>query len=158
MRGRSAYATLVLLLGLGAGPARADQEEMDAHTRHPVHTVLLGNLGILPDTTTMDKGDSLVFENHAIQPIKVTFTDPKDQRDKIRCGLIKGRATEESRAPWQLFSWDDGRLVATVPPGRFASVCSLQPGTYSIVASRLGAGVGAPGASGDMPKAQIIVK
>ena len=62
-------------------------------------------------------------------------------------------------APWQLFAWETGKLTATIPPGRFASVCSLMAGTYVYTTSTVGVGAKQPGAGGVLPeKAQIVVK
>ena len=63
------------------------------------------------------------------------------------------------QAPWQLFTWTDGKLRATIPPGRFASVCSLQEGSYAYVASRENVAVRAEGRGGGLPeKGQITVR
>lgn len=58
-----------------------------------------------------------------------------------------------------VFSWDyKKRLVATVAPGRFASVCSLAPGQYSYVVEPAGAGVGAGAGRRLAAKGTITVK
>jgi hypothetical protein len=107
----------------------------------------------------MAPSDALVFENHSVHPITVTFTEPADLPQKIRCGLIRKSANEKAQAPWQLFMWKDGKLAATIPPGRFASVCSLQQGSYAFVASREGLAVRPEGSGGGLPeKGQITVR
>jgi hypothetical protein len=155
---RYGYLTIALLLGLGVGRARAVQEDAVGHTKHPMHTVVLDNEDVRPSTTTMDKGDVIVFENHSTHPIKITFTEPADQREKIRCGLVKEKAGEKARAPWQLFAWENGKLAGTIPPGRFASVCSLQEGNYTFLTVREGVRVQAAGGGTLQDKGEIVVK
>ena len=162
MDARRSCLVLSILLALGASPARADhhdQEEVTAHSKHAMRTVVLDNVDIRPSTLNMERGDSLVFENHSTSPITVTFTEPADIVEKIRCGLVRAKASEEAKAPWQLFVWQDGKLTATIPPGRFASVCSLLAGTYVYTTSTVGVGAKQPSAGGLLPeKAQIVVK
>jgi hypothetical protein len=61
----------------------------------------------------------------------VRFTEPEDIASRIHCGLVRPDAKAKSEAPWQLFAWTNGQLAATIPPGRFASVCSFAPGSYA---------------------------
>jgi hypothetical protein len=158
MSRRYGYVTIALLLALGAGRTHAAQEDAAGHSKHPMHTVVLDNEDVRPSTTTMDKGDVIVFENQSTHPIKITFTEPADQQEKIRCGLVREKPTEKARAPWQLFFWENGKLAGTIPPGRFASVCSLDEGHYTFLTVRQGVRVQA-GGGGTLPeKAEIIVK
>ena len=75
----------------------------------------------------------------------------------------RGRRTELPPGPheapaWQLFAWSDGQLRAVVPPGRFASICSLDPGNYSFITRRVGAQAAGRG-GGTLPeKGEIVVK
>jgi hypothetical protein len=160
MDARRSCLVLSVLLALGVSPARADHhegEEVTAHSKHVMRAVVLDNVDIRPSTLTMERGESLVFENHSINPITVTFTEPADVVEKIRCGLVRAKPSDESKAPWQLFAWQDGKLTATIPPGRFASVCSFMAGTYVYTATPVSPGVKVPG--GALPeKAQIVVK
>jgi hypothetical protein len=153
---------LSIVLALAVSRARADhhdQEDVTAHSKHPMRTVVLDNVDIRPSTLNMERGDALVFENHSTSPITVTFTEPSDIVEKIRCGLVRAKPSDESMAPWQLFAWENGKLTATIPPGRFASVCSLMAGTYVYTTSTVGVGAKQPGAAGRLPeKAQIVVK
>jgi hypothetical protein len=144
-------------LALLAGTVRGEQEGLDAHARQPVRTVVLDTEDVRPASVTMATGDALVFENHSLQPIAVTFTDPPDVRGKVRCGLVRPTPAAEGRAPWQLFAWEDERLRAVIPPGRFASVCSLAPGTYAFTAVRQGVQARG-GATALPPKGQIVVR
>ena len=120
--------------------------------------MILDNQDIRPSTTTMGAGDMLVFENYSVHPMRITFTEPADLKERIRCGLVKEKEAEKAQAPWQLFAWSDGKLVGTIPPGRFASVCSLREGTYTFVTARLG-GEARPAGGGGLPaKGEVIVK
>ena len=153
-----AFALLVLGLGLAPGVARAAEEPIGAHTQHPLKSIIIDNDRIQPSALDMSAEDSVVFENHSTRPIAVNFIEPADLRDRIRCGLIRPGAKAKSRVPWQLFWWSDGKLAATIPPGRFASMCSLQPGRYAFTIAPLGPGVN-PASGGKLPdKGQITVK
>ena len=139
--------------------AYAGQETPALHTGRPSKTILLDNQTIRPADLTMGSGDLLVFENHSLHPIQVTFQEPKDLRDRIRCQLLQGKADDKERAPWMLFGWNDGQLTGIIPPGRFASICSLTPGRYSFTAARKAAIIRDPGQGGDLPeKGQITVQ
>jgi hypothetical protein len=150
---------LFLLLVGSLALASAADETPDTHAAHPSRTIVLDNRSIRPEALTMQRGELLVFENHSLHPITVTFEDPKDLREKIRCGLLGPRGGDEERAPWMLFTWDEGRLRAVIPPGRFASLCSLAPGTYSFTAARQAALRLSPAEGGTLPeKGQITVQ
>jgi len=127
-----------LVLSLAVGFAYAEQEEPESHAAHTTHTVLLTRQDVRPSTVDMSQGDVLEFENQSFYPITVTFTEPTDLRERIRCGLIGDKPASEPKAPWLLFAWSDGKLAATMPPGRFASICSFTPGTYRFTATRAG--------------------
>ena len=150
-------AAAVLALVLWPRCVPAVEEPLGAHTQHAPKTIVIDNDHLEPSSVDMSAQDAVLFENHSTRPIAVTFTEPADLRDRIRCGLILGSAKERTRAPWQLFAWQDGKLAATIPPGRFASLCSLQAGNYSFLIARLGPGVNPAG--GKLPdKGQITVK
>jgi hypothetical protein len=158
MRSRCCNVVVALVLAAAAGPARAEHEDLMGHARHPAHTVVLDNLDIRPADTTMDPGDVLVFENQSLQPIKVSFVEPADLKDRIRCELVRPTPDAKVRAPWQLFAWEDGKLTATIPPGRFASVCSLKEGNYTFLADPVNARARQPSGGGLPQKGQIVVK
>ena len=70
--------------------------------------------------------------------MKLIFVEPQDQTDKIRCFPIDHTIARPYQAPGLLFDWGPGRrLTATMPPGKFASACSLAPGQYTFVAKRV---------------------
>ena len=147
------------LLALGVARTWA-AEGVEAHTTHAPKTIILDNERVQPSDLQMAPSDAVVFENHSVHPITVTFTEPSDLADKIRCGLVRKSAKEKTQVPWQLFAWNNGKLTATIPPGRFASVCSLREGSYAYLASRQDAAVRpGGGGSGVLPeKGQITVR
>lgn len=148
-----------LVLALGLGVARAESEPLEAHSHRPMKTVVLDNERIVPSTLDMGTGDVLVFENHSLRPMRLTFTAPEDLQEKIRCGLLRHGPDDEARAPWLLFAWDDGQLTATIPPGRFASICSLQKGSYTFLTASIGIEPRQTGSGGGTPeKGQIVVR
>ncbi len=158
MNARSGLVLTGLALGLGVGAVPARGEDVGAHARQTPHAVILEDLDVRPSTTTMGAGDTLVFENYSVHTMRITFTEPADLRERIRCGLVKQKEAEKAQAPWQLFAWSDGKLVGTIPPGRFASVCSFREGTYTFVTARLGVEARPAGGGGLPPKGEVIVK
>ena len=158
MKARRRLVLTSLALGLGVGVVSARSEDLGAHARETPHTVILDNQDVRPSTTTMGAGDALVFENYSGHSVRITFTEPADLKERIRCGLVKEKEAEKARAPWQLFAWSDGKLVGTIPPGRFASVCSFREGTYTFVTEPLSVEARPAGGGGLPAKGQVIVK
>jgi hypothetical protein len=96
--------------------------------------VVLNDAVVRPSALTMEKDDVLEFENASGQVMTLVFVEPTDQETKIRCYLTDHTIARPDQSPWLLFSWGPGRhLTATIPPGRFASQCSLAPGRYAFV-------------------------
>jgi hypothetical protein len=150
---------LALALVLAAAPALASHEDAAAHGKHPMKVIVLDNGIVRPSPLTLENDEVLEFENHSLHPMVVTFTEPEDLQDKIRCGLVRATEKEKSQVPWQLFSWQGKKLVASIPPGRFASVCSLAPGNYTFLVSPQNVAVRSAGAGGALPeKGAIVVK
>lgn len=152
---RIAGLSLFLALALAVTPARAAETAAD-HAKHPHHTITLDGDDIWPSTTTIDGGDVIGFQNYATQPLTITFTSPKDLKDKIRCHLIKDPDNPAPPAAWSTFSWQGSQLVAMIPPGQFASVCSLSPGVYQFNVVALGQNAGPIGVLPD--QGTIVVK
>ena len=150
--------TLALLLALMSAPALAEHEGPGSHAHGPKKTIVLDNDDIRPSSLQMDHADIVTFENQSTQPMRVVFTDPKDLIDKVRCSAIRNaKDSGTPSAPWALFVWNDGKLSADVPPGQFASVCSLAAGHYAFTATGIGNDPGTQ--SGVLPsKGQIHVK
>ena len=93
---------------------------------------------ISPSALTMSRGDVLEFQNDSGQFMRLVFVEPQEQADRIRCYPIDHRIGRPAQAPWMLFDWGaGGRLTATIPPGKFASACSLVPGQYAFVVTRV---------------------
>jgi len=149
---------IALALTLAAAPlALAEHEGPEAHAHGATKTITLDGQDIRPSSTEMQNGEVLSFVNYSTHPLRVTFTEPKDLEKHIRCGLVHDVKTPPS-APWALFTWENGKLVGDVPPGQFASVCSLEPGSYSFTTESTGAGR-ADGRPGTLPvKGTIEVK
>ena len=160
MTTRSIICSLILLPALASGPALAEHEGPDKHSHGATKTIVLDTTDIRPAALEMQHGDVISFINYSTDPIHLEFTEPKGMADKIRCGLVRdAKAKGSPSAPWALFTWNDGNLAADVPPGQFASVCSLEPGHYAYTAQRVGHAAGAGNPSGVLPaKGQIEVK
>jgi plastocyanin len=157
MTTRTARIVFALLIAAGM-PARAEHEGPGEHAKHATHTITLDGIDVRPSAVTMDHGDVVGFENYSTHPVQVTFTDPADLQSKIRCGLVHGTAGAPPE-PWSVFTWKNGKLTGNIPPGRFASVCSLEPGTYSYTATIISSGARGGGTPGTLePKGQIVVK
>jgi hypothetical protein len=150
------YARLACVAGtLSARLALAASEPIEAHTQNPLKTIVLDTTRLTPSEMRAAVGDAVVFENHSVRPVRVTFVAPADAADHVRCGLVRRSAGEPPSAPWLLFVREQGTLTATIPPGRFASVCSLQKGTYDYVV--VAADAAPPAASAVVPGAGRII-
>ena len=104
----------------------------------PVRKIVVRDDLISPSALTMNRNEALEFENDSGKSMKLVFVQPRDQTDRIRCYPIDHTIVQPSQAPWMLFDWGPGqRLTATIPPGKFASVCSLLPGQYVFVTTRV---------------------
>src|SRR5262245_6443525 len=159
MRMNTIVLFLSLLLSLETSALLAAQEQPGEHAKHDTRTITLDGNDVRPSQTNMDHGELLAFANFSSHPVRVTFTEPVQLKDKIRCGLIHGGQKHVPSPAWALFSWQDDKLIATVPPGQFASVCSLEPGSYAFTATRISSA--APGSvpGQELPaKGQIVVK
>jgi len=128
------HATLLALgLLLATGIAWA-AEDVHSHASAPHKTIVLDTDRVSPSALVIDKQDVIEFENYAGNPMTIVFVEPADQLEKIHCHLIDAKPTSESKAPWLLFEWNaKHQLTATIPPGQFASLCSLAPGDYAFV-------------------------
>ena len=158
MRSRR-LAILLPLFVACAVTARAEHESVEAHAAHPQKVVVLDNADLQPSRLELSGKDALVFENHSPHAMLVRFTDPEDIAKRVHCGFVRHDEKAKSEAPWQLFTWSNGQLVATIPPGRHASVCSMAPGSYTYLVTRQGAEARGEAGTGLLPeKGQIVVK
>lgn len=130
---------LMMLLSAGfVGTAEADEDSWIDHANKPHKTIIIGKTVILPSKTIMQKGDVVEFKNMWSGVLTVTFTVPQDVTSKIHCGLISGKPDPEAKTPpWDLFEPNAEGLAASIPPGRFASLCSLDPGEYSFIVEEM---------------------
>ena len=87
-------AAAVLALVLWPRSVPAVEEPLGAHTQHAPKTIVIDNDHLEPSSVDMSAQDAVLFENHSTRPIAVTFTEPADLRDRIRCGLILGSVSE----------------------------------------------------------------
>ena len=159
MRMHTTVLFLSVSLALWATPMRAAEEGLAEHAAHDTHTVTLDGKDVRPAQTSMDHGDTLAFANYSAHPMRVTFTEPTGLKDKVRCGLVHGKEKKAPSAAWALFTWDNNKLVATVPPGQFASVCSLEPGSYVFTAGPINTASPGSADTSQLPaKGQIVVK
>jgi hypothetical protein len=158
MRIHTIVSLFALLLLLDRIPVLAAEEGLEAHSKHNIQTITLDGNDVRPAQASLDHGDVLAFANYSARPVRVIFTEPANLKDKVRCGLVQGNEKHAPAGPWALFTWENEKLSATVPPGQFASVCSLEPGSYTFTATSIetgaqgGAGTKLPG------KGQIVVK
>jgi hypothetical protein len=143
---------------LAAVAFAAGRETPAEHEHAAKQTITLDTADLRPESLTMDHTEAISFVNSSTHPYEITFVEPKDIEQRVRCGLVRTKDKEPPSAPWALFMWQNGRLTANVPPGRFASVCSLEPGSYAFTASRIGHRVPSESATVLPLKGRIEVK
>ena len=130
-------AAMMLAVAVTSGIASAS-EDVDGRVAAARKLVMRDDELISPSALTMNHDDVLEFENESGQFMRLIFVEPQDQTEKIRCYPIDHTIARPDQAPWLLFSWGPGRrLTATMPPGKFASACSLAAGQYTFVARRV---------------------
>jgi hypothetical protein len=141
---RAIHAGIILTVAVLVAPAvgRTAEETLAAHEHAASTTIVLDTDKIQPSAVTADRHNVLVFENHSVHPMTLRFVEPDDAAEKIHCHFVRHGAGEKPEAPWELFGLQGGKLVATIPPGKVASVCSFDPGTYAFVAEPLRAKTG----------------
>ena len=113
-------------------------EDVDDRAGTARRIVMQDDDRISPSSLTMKRADVLEFENDSGEFVRLVFVEPQDQAEKIRCYLTDHTIARPDQTPWLLFDWGAGRrLTATIPPGKFASACSLAPGQYAFVTKRV---------------------
>jgi hypothetical protein len=135
--GRQGVVAVMLAVAVTSGIASAAQD-VDGRVAAARRIIMWDNELITPSALTMSQDDRLEFENDSGQLMRLVFVEPQDQTDKIRCYPIDHTIARPDQAPWLLFDWGPGRrLTANIPPGKFASACTLVPGQYAFVARRV---------------------
>src|SRR5262249_32956295 len=147
-----------LLLALGSRAVLAEMEGPADHAKHTSRTVALDGNDVRPSQTRMEHNDVLTFVNYSTHPVRITFTEPADLQHRIRCSAIRGAENAAGGAPWAGLWWRNAKGTATVPPGEFASVCSLEHGTYDFTVAPVDAAAQGTSSHGLLPaKGQIMV-
>jgi len=135
--GRTVMVLMMLAAAMTSGMASAS-DEMEGRGRSARKIVMHDDELISPSALTMNRDDVLEFENDSGQLMRLVFVEPEDQREKVRCHLVNRTSARPDETPRLVLDWDAGtRLTTIIPPGRFASVCSLAPGRYAFVARRV---------------------
>ena len=145
--GRSVWAfwglvpILASALVLGVGVARAAGNPIRAARESHTITVIDPAL-LLPGALTIRQGETLEFANYTSDAIRLVFVEPRNSAEDVRCRVgEEAEAAEGSDTVRGHPVFVDGpahRLTVTVPPGRYTTACSLTPGRYAFVTSRLG--------------------
>lgn len=149
---------LGITLAMAVGRAQA-AEDPTAHAHATTHTIILEADDVRPTQTTMAHGDSVSFVNYSTDPIRITFADSGDLEKKVRCAFIRRKGSQPEGTPWALFTWEDGTLIGDIPPGRFASLCSFEPGNYAFTTTSHGQrSRSAAGGSVLQPKGRLEVQ
>src|SRR5260221_7242037 len=106
-------------------------------------TIIDGDV-ILPSTLSMRTGDVLEFTNYSAEPMLLSFIEP-DAIDKLRCPVVHDDAPSGAPNPLRLdVDGSRPRLSTTIPPGRSASPCPLEPGHYGFLMRRVSRDFRAP--------------
>ena len=135
--GRTVIVLMMLAAAVASGMASAS-EELEGRVRTARKIVMHDDDLISPSALTMNRDDVLEFENDSGQLMRLVFVEPEDQREKVRCHLVNRTSARPDETPRLVLDWGAGqRLTAIIPPGRFASACSLAPGRYVFVARRV---------------------
>ena len=131
--GATIVAVMTLVLGVTHAIARA-ANDVNAQAGSARTIVLQDEDRVTPSALTMATGDVLEFENDSGNLMRLIFVEPPEQNESIQCYLADHTIARPDEMPWLLFARGPGRrLTATIPPGKFASVCSLAPGQYTFV-------------------------
>ena len=136
--GRTVIAVMMLAVVVRSGIASAS-EDAAGRVAAAQRIIMRDDDVISPSALTMSRSDVLEFENDSGKFMRLVFVEPEDQREKVRCHLVNRTSARPDETPRLVLDWDAGtRLTTIIPPGRFASVCSLAPGRYAFVATHEG--------------------
>jgi len=128
-----------LVLGVGIAQA-ADNPIRDARGPHTITVIDPGLL--LPGALTIRQGEALEFANYTSDAIRLVFIEPRNSAEDVRCrvgeNVAAAAGSDTVRGRPVFVEGPAHRLTVTVPPGRYTTACSLTPGRYAFVTSRLG--------------------
>src|SRR5262249_33244514 len=128
-----------LVMGVGIVQA-ADNPVRDARGSHTITVIDPGLL--LPAALTIRQGEALEFANYTSDAIRLVFIEPKDSakaaRRRVGAKAAAAAGSDTVRGRPVFVDGPAHRLPVTVPPGRYTTACSLTPGRYAFVTSRLG--------------------
>jgi len=129
----------VLVLGVGIARA-ADNPTRDPRGSHTITVIDPGLL--LPGSLTIRQGEALEFANYTSDAIRLVFVEPEESAEDVRCRVgenaTAAAGSDTVRGRPVFVDGPAHRLAVTVPPGRYTTACSLTPGWYAFVTSRLG--------------------
>jgi len=134
MRATRPGIVLALLTLAIPASALAAEETLEAHKNEPQTVIVLDDERVQPSESTMERNNVLVFENHTTHFVTVRFVEPADAAEKVHCHFVHRKASAKPEEPWLIFGLQGGKLAANVPPGKFASLCAIDPGKYAFVA------------------------
>ena len=169
MRSPTALLTaLVLATGCGAGPvsshrppgpaAITDQAEaLESHADKPNRIVTITPTRVVPVELHMGTGDVLAFHNLSGDAVVITFIQPKNVGRHTKCKLVRRISPTEAVAPGAVFQAQGDQVTATLLPGTFVSICSLDPGTY-VYTANLGYAGGIPNDATLGMKGTVVVE
>jgi hypothetical protein len=103
MRMPTTVCWIALLLAFGPRAVLAEPEGPADHAKHSSRTITLDGNDVRPSQTRMEHSDVLMFVNYSAHPVRVTFTEPADLKNHIRCSAVRGAEKDAPSAPWALF-------------------------------------------------------
>jgi len=131
-------AALAVLLTVGVVQAA---ENVNDRTHAPRRIVIIDSGLLYPGTLTIHQGEPLEFQNYSSEFVILTFVEPRNAGDELRCGLTDNgdsNAGMGNMARWSVSTdGPDHGLAVMIPPGRFSSTCSLAAGQYVFVTKRI---------------------
>ena len=139
------WRSFALVLGwavvLAVGGANAAENRFrDARSSH---TITVMDPGLLfPATLTIGQGEALQFANYSSEAIKLVFIEPKNSANEVHCRSAANPDTatgsDITKGSPSFAGTPTQHLTVTIPPGRYTTACSLTPGRYAYVTTRVG--------------------
>jgi hypothetical protein len=123
--------------GSSAAPAvPSGPETEESHADRPNRVVTITATRLVPQELHMGTGDVLAFHNLSNTTMQLTFIEPKYMGRHTTCTQVKRVSPTEAVARGAVFQLQGDEVTATLLPGTFVGVCSLQPGVYVYTAQR----------------------